>query len=182
MLLDDFRDYVKLRDWKDQILKPLVNITPDWLTPNRITGLRFILSPVFFYFWWQASNPYFVWQSYYWGIIISLAVFAYFTDLWDGAVARLKDRITVFGIYFDPITDKIYSVGFLLLLAWQWPDISSFYWLINVRVFLILFSLARAAFHEKGRVYTLLCNAYMIMSFIGYSIFAVIFIRELLML
>lgn len=180
MLLDEFKLYIRARDVKDRLFIPLVNITPDWLSPNKITWFRFILIFPLWYLWWQATNPYFVWQEWTWWLTGIIIFFGPFTDYWDGAVARLKDKITVFGTYFDPITDKLFSIPVFLLFAWQWPFLQSLYFLVNLRVFLILLTLIKAAFHNQDRLSRLFQYGYIIISFIGYLVFAWLFVGNFL--
>jgi len=173
MLLDEFKPYVKLRAGKDNYFKPLVDITPTWLTPNIITAIRFLLSLVLYYFWWLATDPYFIWRGWCWWLVGIIIVLGFFTDLWDGALARLKDKITTFGIYFDPITDKLFSLPVFLLFVWQWSGLVSLYWLINLRIFLILLTLIKATFHTHYRLSRLFQYAYVIISVFGYVVFAI---------
>jgi len=176
MLLDEIKFYVRLRDKKDEIFKPLVIITPNWLTPNIITLIRFLLIIPLVYLWLKASDPYFVWQEMHWWIAGIIIFFGPFTDYWDGALARLKDKVTTFGIYFDPITDKLFSIPVFLLFTWQWSFLTSLYFLINLRIFLILLTLVKAAFHNKYILSRLLQYSYVIISFVGYTVWAIKFI------
>ncbi|MFW0862557.1 MAG: CDP-alcohol phosphatidyltransferase family protein [Candidatus Komeilibacteria bacterium] len=180
MLLDEIKFYVRLRDGKDRIFKPLVNITPNWLTPNIITFIRFLLIIPLVYLWLKATDPYFIWESLHWWIVGIIIFLGPFTDYWDGAVARFKDKISMFGIYFDPITDKLFSIPVFLLFTWQWPFLTSLYFLINLRIFLILLTFVKAAFHNKYRLSKLLQYFYVGISFIGYGIWAIKFVYNFL--
>jgi len=173
MLLDEIQFYVKLRDYKDQIFKPLVFILPKWLSPNMITGVRFVLVlPLFLIWYYWATNPYFVWQESTWWIVGIVMMFGPFTDYLDGAVARLTDRITVFGIYFDPITDKLFTIPVFLIFVAHWPIVAaSLYFLINLRILLILLSLVKAVVHYKDRLSRLFQYGYVTISLVGYAIF-----------
>jgi len=180
MLLDEIQFYVKLRDYKDQVFKPLVFILPKWLTPNIITAVRFVLIlPLFLIWYYWATNPYFVWQESAWWITGIIILLGPFTDYLDGAVARLTDRITVFGIYFDPITDKLFTVPMFLIFIAHWPIVAiSLYFLINLRIFLALFGFIKAAFHYKERISRLLQYSYVVVSLIGYVIFVYKFVID----
>ncbi len=77
--------------------------------PNALTALRLALIPVF-------------------GVCVArdasraaLVVFAIaaFTDLLDGAAARLLDQRTKLGSYLDPIADKCLAFTAYVLLAWR---------------------------------------------------------------
>ena len=70
---------------------------PKWITPNRLTVTRFLLTPVVLFFLWQGR----------WLLTFCLFLFAAFTDALDGSVARLRKQITMWGTVADPIADKI---------------------------------------------------------------------------
>ncbi len=69
-------------------------------TPNKLTLLRIILSPIFMFFFLM-DNVY--------ARVVSLIIFtvAALTDLWDGYLARKYGIITGFGKFMDPLADKI---------------------------------------------------------------------------
>ena len=182
MLLDEFKLYVYLRDKKDLIFKPIVDIIPSWLSPNIITSIRFVLVlPLFLIWYYWATNPYFVWQESTWYFVGFIILLGLFTDYLDGAVARLTDRITVFGIYFDPITDKLFTIPVFLIFIAHWPIVTtSLYFLINLRILLILLGLVRAVLHKKERLSRLLQYGYITVTLIGYIIFAIKFVYDFL--
>jgi CDP-diacylglycerol--glycerol-3-phosphate 3-phosphatidyltransferase len=69
-------------------------------TPNKLTLIRIILSPVFMFF--------FLIDSYYMRLIgLALFLIASLTDLIDGYLARKYGVITGFGKFMDPLADKI---------------------------------------------------------------------------
>jgi CDP-diacylglycerol--glycerol-3-phosphate 3-phosphatidyltransferase len=78
---------------------------PTWVRPNHLTIARFLLIPVILVLlhfdmgWWA----------------LGVFVVATCTDFIDGAMARKRDQITTFGIYTDPITDKLLVAA---VLAW----------------------------------------------------------------
>ncbi len=169
-----------MRDFKDNIFRPLVKVTPTWLCPNLITTIRLGLGLVLWVcWWWLITNSFFAWQPRYWWLLGGLIFFGPFTDFWDGAVARLKDKITTFGIYFDPIVDKFFSLPVFLLFLWQWPWLSSLYWLIALRIFLIILTLVKAVFHQRPRYSRFFQLVYLIISFIGYFIFMLKLLADL---
>ena len=91
----------------DRLMRPLLFLIPVWVTPNAITVLRLFLIP---FVLWQLWN-----ESYVWGTI--LFFFAAFTDALDGTLARVRKKITQWGILFDPIADKLLIGSVLLLIA-----------------------------------------------------------------
>ena len=70
-------------------------------TPNKLTILRIILSPIFLFFLLMQSIP----HHYFIALIIFIA--ASITDLIDGKLARKYNLITDFGKFLDPLADKI---------------------------------------------------------------------------
>lgn len=69
-------------------------------TPNKLTLLRIIISPLFMYF--------FLFDSFYMRLTgLVLFVIAALTDLADGHYARKYGIITGFGKFMDPLADKI---------------------------------------------------------------------------
>lgn len=67
---------------------------------NKLTVLRVLLVPVFIVFMAMDS---------FWTNIIALIVFcgASITDYFDGKIARDQNMITTFGIFLDPLADKL---------------------------------------------------------------------------
>jgi len=84
----------------------VVPLVPKQITPNMITVLRFILVPIVFVF--LALEM--------WNIGVPLFMFAAFTDALDGSVARLRNQITEWGSFYDPIADKL-LIGTVVLLV-----------------------------------------------------------------
>lgn len=99
--------------WKqrDNYILKLVNWIPEWIKPNHITFFRLLLIlPLV----WLLLEKYFIWA-------IFLALFAFFTDMVDGALARKRKQISNFGKLADPIADK--AVYFLIFLFIAWGNI-----------------------------------------------------------
>lgn len=79
-------------------------------TPNLITILRLAAVPVIVYFLYL---PY-VWAK---SVALGLFVAAMLSDVVDGLIARNRRMITNFGIFLDPIADKILILSMLFVLA-----------------------------------------------------------------
>ncbi len=96
----------RLRLGKDRVFKPLVGVLPSNITPNDITAFRAL-----FTLCWMPFALFYpsLWQ-------VSLYLFVYFLDLLDGAVARLNNRVTYRGSYFDHVSDKFNNIAVLLVL------------------------------------------------------------------
>ena len=92
------------------IEKYILRFLPQDITPNRITALRIILTPVVFFL--------ILYEYYQIGAVLFLLTA--FTDALDGSLARTKDQITKFGIMFDPLADKLLSGSMVLLLVFRY--------------------------------------------------------------
>lgn len=95
----------------DHVMKyTFVPLVPRWITPNHITLFR------------MAITPFVVWILFLgnYALGIPLFVLAAFTDMLDGSVARIRHQITSWGIFFDPIADKMLVGGVALTVALQY--------------------------------------------------------------
>ncbi|MCH8049623.1 CDP-alcohol phosphatidyltransferase family protein [Patescibacteria group bacterium] len=105
---------MKARDTKklfphDHLLKPLLFFIPQTVKPNHITVLRMLLTPVVMWFLYI--------ENYQVGV--PLFLFTAFTDALDGTVARVRKQITEWGIFYDPVADKILIGSVILLIVIQ---------------------------------------------------------------
>ncbi|MDT8325690.1 MAG: CDP-alcohol phosphatidyltransferase family protein [Bacteroidota bacterium] len=77
---------------------------------NRLSVLRMLLSPVFFYF---LVSEYWLYNQ------LSLAVFlaAAVTDWYDGEIARRSGTVTTMGTFLDPLADKFLTSAAFLAFA-----------------------------------------------------------------
>jgi len=83
---------------QDRILaKILLPFIPHWIKPNHVTILRLFLIPFNIYFLFIER----------WDILIPLFVFTALTDMIDGAMARVRKQITLWGAILDPTADKL---------------------------------------------------------------------------
>lgn len=75
--------------------------------PNKLTILRFILTPIFM-LCMMIDFP--------WHFLIAFVIFlvASITDYYDGRIAREKNLITNFGKFLDPIADKMLTTAAFL--------------------------------------------------------------------
>ncbi|MFA6322486.1 MAG: CDP-alcohol phosphatidyltransferase family protein [Candidatus Buchananbacteria bacterium] len=80
---------------------------PDWIKPNHVTILRFILTPPVV--WLVFLRDY--------DVAFALFIIAALTDAIDGSMARIRNQITEWGELFDPVADKLLigSVGLILI-------------------------------------------------------------------
>ncbi len=96
--------------------------------PNLVSLIRILMAPILFYFAFTKQ------PNWYIGVI----VFAVFTDVLDGFLARMLNQITTMGSRLDSWGDFIiYST--MAICAWVlWPDIimrEQFYFMIIVLSF-----------------------------------------------
>ncbi len=101
--------------------------------PNKITILRICMLPLVIFFYLTnllgATGKL---------IALILFVFAIFTDMLDGYIARKYHLVTDFGKFLDPIADKILaSTGLVLLIADSTPILPVPYGIIFI--FIMLF-------------------------------------------
>ena len=113
--------------WKerDKIVLMLTGWLPKWVKPNYVTAFRLLL---FIPLIWLLMEKYFIWA-------IFLALFAYFTDMVDGALARSRKQISNFGKLADPVADKV--IYFLIFLFISWGNIDP-----RIIFFMVVFELA----------------------------------------
>lgn len=79
-------------------------------TPNKLTILRMILTPVFVACFYIPANC---------KLYIAAAVFvvAYITDILDGRIARKNNLVTDFGKLMDPMADKLLTGAAMIMLT-----------------------------------------------------------------
>lgn len=85
----------------------MLRFFPRAITPNQITVFRFVMTPVvlalLFFEWYAAGTVLFVVTA--------------FSDAADGTIARMTNRVTSWGIAFDPLADKLFIGGVAILLV-----------------------------------------------------------------
>lgn len=74
-----------------------IRFFPAFVRPNHLTVLRMLLTPVVLWLLWVEQWPW----------ALGLFLFAALTDAWDGAMARLRKQITLWGTMADPVADKL---------------------------------------------------------------------------
>ncbi len=88
----------KKPNFSDKILAAtFLKILPKRITPNQITIFRFFTIPFIALFISMEMNK----------AAIILFVVSAFSDALDGALARTKNKITKWGIIYDPLADKL---------------------------------------------------------------------------
>jgi len=117
----------------------LLRWAPRWLTPNILTVVRIIMTPFVVVLLVQ--------QQYEWGV--ALFLLAALTDALDGAMARTRNMITVWGRMFDPFADKLLVISVAIVLAYH--NLPT--WLVGtVIVSELTFIIAALFWHRQGRL------------------------------
>lgn len=80
---------------------------PERVHPNHITMARFVLTP--FVVWLVLEGV------YGWGMLAFL--FVAFTDTLDGAMARVRNKVTPWGKIYDPVADKLLIGSLVIVLV-----------------------------------------------------------------
>jgi len=108
----------------DRVIKYFLPLFPRKLRPNHLTFFRLVMTPVLIVI--LAAEEYKI------GVVF-FAILA-FTDLLDGALARLRNQVTDWGKVWDPVADKVLvgSVVAVLLLQIN----------LNLTILLLAFELA----------------------------------------
>ena len=77
---------------------------------NILTLLRIAVIPIIVFCIYM-KEPYFGWIAFF------LFCLASITDYFDGYIARLRNEITNFGTFLDPIADKLLVAAVILILT-----------------------------------------------------------------
>lgn len=85
----------------------ILRLLPKKMTPNQLTTIRLIGTPVV------------IWLIALGEIRLGTALFVFvaLTDALDGALARTQNKITRWGMMYDPFADKILIGSLILLVA-----------------------------------------------------------------
>lgn len=123
----------------DRILEKIfLPMLPDWVTPNQITKARILSIPLIVYF--------FLAGDYLPGtILFSLSAFS---DALDGALARTKNKVTGWGMLYDPIADKILVGSVAMVVIAEFLSL----YVATTIIFLEIMLVLSAYFRYKGKV------------------------------
>lgn len=127
-------DFVNPHD--QLVAKVFLPLLPASVTPNRLTVLRIFMTPIVFLI--------ILFGHYLIGSILFLLTA--FTDVLDGSMARTQNKITRFGMMFDPLADKLLIGSMVLLLVFEHLN----FWLgIAVLGIEIIFIVSALVAHKK---------------------------------
>jgi cardiolipin synthase (CMP-forming) len=133
--------YINKPYFHDQLLaRTILRLFPQRVLPNHITMARLVLTPLVVWLIWIGN--------YAWGVPVFLLTA--FTDTIDGSMARTRNKITKWGIVFDPIADKFLIGSVLVVLIMQ---NLSFYLGIIIIIVESIVGLAGLYSNRKDRVY-----------------------------
>ncbi|MFA6339024.1 MAG: CDP-alcohol phosphatidyltransferase family protein [Candidatus Paceibacterota bacterium] len=117
----------------------LLKIIPYWIRPNDITLIRFVMIPFVGILLFN--------RIYDTGIM--LFAFALFTDIIDGALARLRNQITEWGKFFDPFADKLLIGTVVAIVVSQYISV----YVAAVIIFAEIILMVNAFYQMKFRGY-----------------------------
>lgn len=107
---------------------------------NKLTFTRVFLIPFYIIFFiptpsWLGEGL-FTFHSKY-GVLIALVIFviASFTDFLDGYLARKRNEISTFGIFLDPVADKLLTITAILYIVVE-KTIYNWWWTLVVVILL----------------------------------------------
>ncbi len=104
------RDPHKLYPHDRLMAKTIIRLVPSFVTPNTITWLRFLMIPIVLYLLlvkdYAAGVPFFI--------------LAAFSDALDGSLARVRNQITDWGTFYDPLADKLLITSVVLFVVIQY--------------------------------------------------------------
>jgi phosphatidylglycerophosphate synthase len=109
-MLGSHRDLTKLYPHDYVMQAVILPLVPKIVHPNHVTVLRFLLTPVVLWLLFI--------EQYAWGV--PLFILAAATDALDGSLARVRKQVTPWGIFFDPIADKLLIGSVAMLVALQY--------------------------------------------------------------
>ena len=111
------------------------------MTPNLLTILRIILTPLFIILLFSAYS-----SARFWALVVF--VIAAVTDAYDGHLARKYNQVTEEGKFLDPLADKILVLSAFISFAFM--EIID-YWMVGLIIFRDLFVTGlRFAMASKG--------------------------------
>ncbi len=122
------RDPSKLYPHDHLMGMTIIPLIPHVITPNMITVFRMLATPVVVYI--LAIEEF--------TIGVPLFFLVAFTDAIDGSLARLRNQITDWGTFYDPIADKVLISSVALLIVAQHINIIFALIIIFIEVLIII--------------------------------------------
>jgi CDP-diacylglycerol--glycerol-3-phosphate 3-phosphatidyltransferase len=124
----------------DRLLRyTVVPLVPSFITPNMVTVLRILLTPVVL--WYLALEQFAVGVPLFW--------FVAFTDALDGSLARLRNQVTAWGTFYDPLADKLFIGSVVLLVVVEHVNVWFAVLIVAVEAAIMLGAVVR---RRRGKV------------------------------
>lgn len=132
-------EYIANPSFMDKILdKIFFWAIPDFVKPNYVTIFRFITVPFIILFIFLGNYK----------VVFILFIISAFSDAIDGSLARTRNKISNWGIVFDPLADKLLigSVGGILIFKFLNPIVAII--IVSLEIILVV-----SAYHRfKGKI------------------------------
>lgn len=84
----------------------IIPLIPSFITPNRVTVARMICTPIVLWLLFVGNYE----------VGVPFFILVAFTDAIDGSLARLRNQITDWGTFYDPVADKL-LIGSVVILV-----------------------------------------------------------------
>jgi CDP-diacylglycerol--glycerol-3-phosphate 3-phosphatidyltransferase len=110
--------------------KTLLPLIPNYITPNLVSLLRLCLIPIIMLFLFL--NNYL--------IAIIIFILTALLDSLDGALARIRNQFSDWGLLIDPLSDKILIAGTLVVLYFSYPFKTLIIILVTLEILIITMS------------------------------------------
>jgi len=120
----------------------ILRIIPRWITPNQFTVVRFVCIPFIIILLLRGE--------YFYSFI--LFAFAALTDAIDGALARTRGQITLWGKAADPFADKLLIGSVTLILVSQYIGVWQALALVFIEGCIVARSLTYMAIGKWDRI------------------------------
>jgi len=128
-------DNIKLYPHDKVMAKVVLPLIPKNWEPNYFTIARFFLTPVVVFA--------IIYERLY--LSIFLFLIAAFTDMIDGSLARVRNKITNWGKLYDPLADKLLIGSIVYILVSKYIDFYAALVIISLESILIIGGAWRAS-------------------------------------
>lgn len=127
--------------WHDRILaKSVLRLFPKSIKPNHITVFRFLATPIVVLLMFY--------QNYSIGLIAFLVVA--FTDILDGSMARVRNQVTEWGKFYDPLADKILIASMVFIIVLRYIDFWTSILIVGMEIAIVTFTWIRKGKKEAN--------------------------------
>ena len=121
------RDPKKLFPHDTLLRHTLIPLIPSWVTPNMITVFRFVCTPIVLFF--LLMGNYAVGLTFF--LVLALS------DALDGTLARLRNQITPWGTFYDPVADKVLIGSVILLIVIKHINVAFGLFMVAIELMII---------------------------------------------